>query len=178
MKGKPIHRRNSLISADQYRSDTGRFWLLPGLLTILVFFVGNTFHSMAATVGVFVFGLMVAGLFMQWSSIREVANTDEQPDTQTATITSTPSARSKQALLALQLERNERRRKRMVMLRKFALIPTVLIVSVGIASLRVIRHMAGILNPVAMTVDVVAHTVLFSMITLWVFYPRRGHPAI
>lgn len=175
---KPVHRRSSLISADRFRDGKGTFWLLPGLLAILAIFVGSTFNTFTATIGGLIFGLLVAGLFMQWSGVRETASSVDRTDTQTTAGRTSASTRAKHALHAMDVERTERRRKRLVTLRKFALLPTGLIVAAGIVAMRVVRHMSGILNPVAMIVDSIAHACLLIMITLWVFYPRRGHPAM
>ncbi|QEF97438.1 Protein-glutamine gamma-glutamyltransferase [Stieleria maiorica] len=175
MNDKPMHRRSALIEADQVNDSAARFWLLPGLLLVQAIFVGSAFETLTTTLGAMCFSLLVVGIFLQGFGKRKPA---------TAMLSAPKSPRDSstfQAVNATDLARPEVSSEapdRYRLLRKIVLVPTLLIVSGLGVSLRIVHHMSGNLNPIAMVVDCVSHMAFLVMATLWVFYPRRGHPAM
>ncbi|WP_182870249.1 transglutaminase-like domain-containing protein [Rhodopirellula sp. JC639] len=188
MNDKPIHRRSALIEADRVNDSAARFWLLPALLLVQAVFVGSAFDTMATTLGAFLFSLLVVGIFLQGFGKRRHAaaiqpsskrSTSKQPmpkgmrDSSTirAVTAGAPPQVTRPADAADLPDRYR-------LLRKVLLLPTLLIVSGLGVSLRIVHHMSGNLNPIAMVVDCVSHMAFLVTATLWVFHPRRGHPAM
>lgn len=169
MIDKPIHRRQPLVAGDRNDLSFGRFWLLPALLLIQSLFVGSTFDSLPTTFGAFFVGLLVATIVQQWSRGR-AEKAAELSDN--ATSADGISLHLPQADPVADVER------RLALWRKIMFWPTLLITAVLVATLRVVDHMTGNLNPVAMLVDAIAHTMFVASVALWVFHPRRGHPAM
>ncbi|MDV6028703.1 MAG: transglutaminase domain-containing protein [Phycisphaera sp. RhM] len=178
MIDKPIHRRSSLVAADQLNDSPAKFWLLPGLLLVQAIFVGSAFETMTMTLGAFAFALLVVGFFLQGIGQRAAVRAKSASPTR-------PPALSESRWPATPADAHHKDHAgatpgsdHLMLLRKFAMLPVLLIVSGLGVSLRIVHHMSGNLNPVAMVVDSTSHLAFLVIATLWVFYPRRGHPAM
>ncbi|QDV46171.1 Protein-glutamine gamma-glutamyltransferase [Stieleria neptunia] len=182
MIDKPIHRRSSLVAADQGNESPATFWLLPGVLLIQAIFVGSAFETKAMTLGAFAFALLVVGFFLQGIGQRAAARAKPLSPNRSPKHTSGPSQSVAPAISSDSRHKDHAGATsgsdHLMLLRKFAMLPVLLLVSGLGVSLRIVHHMSGNLNPVAMVVDSSSHVAFLVIATLWVFYPRRGHPAM
>jgi len=174
---KPMHRRRAVLS--NIREASGARWLLPGLLTVEAFFVGSTFNTLAATIPAIICAILLVGLLLQWSSGALRAEITQFRDERTNPLVGPGKGPSDPDFAAQVKASQQQARWRLLRwLRSASLLPLSLIVASCGAMFRISHHLQGNLNPMAMFVDMIAHfSFLFSSM-LWVYYPRRGHPAM
>ena len=178
MIDKPMHRRRAMVSADQVQTSPWKFWLLPAMLFAMAVFIGFTFYTLPTTMGPFLFALLIVGLVLQAVGTHHsvMADRDSGPASKDS---SDPSQRPIQDRRWDQRREEAAAKKRQLKkLRSVMVWPVVLIVAATGAAARISHHTSENLNPIAMTVDSVAHFCFLASLTLWVFYPRRGHPAL
>ncbi|MCO8120272.1 DUF3488 and transglutaminase-like domain-containing protein [Stieleria sp. TO1_6] len=162
-------QQRSILNQDRLQWPSWQAWILPGLLFVEAFFLGSTFNTLTTTLAVFVAAVLVVIMVTQFL-----------PSTPTDALeirgARRPVGGNKTGSQTF-AEGNQFAR-RFVFWRSLSIVPVVLVVAVIGVTWRVGYHVAGNLNFVAMIVDSVAHSAFWISLVLWMFYPRRGHPAM
>jgi transglutaminase-like putative cysteine protease len=178
MSDRSIPLKPSLVTADRMPSSVWEFWLLPTLLLIQAIFIGATFDTLPAVLGAYFCALLITGMIVQWIGQGARVTPDRvSPERPPKSQGSAVGAQSERGSL-ISNDAAASRLARLRWWRGLVVIPTAVIAAGVMAALRVSHHLSGNLNPVAMIVDSIAHAAFLIGLTLLVFYPRRGHPAM
>ncbi|MEM6473461.1 MAG: transglutaminase-like domain-containing protein [Planctomycetota bacterium] len=170
MIGKPIHRRRAVV-ADELPAPTWKqFAQLPAILLFQAVFIGSTYRTLPITlVGLLCAGLLVA-IALQSTGLFSSSRRGNRSKVSDAASSSGQQVGRERGIKSW-LERNR-------WIVHFTAWPVALSAGVGAAVLRASFHLSGNVNPIALIVDVTSHFSFFLTLVLWIFFPRRGHPAM
>jgi transglutaminase-like putative cysteine protease len=171
---KPLHRRAAPVTDDD--PPGGPAWLLPGLLAIEAIFVGSTFETLAATLPLMLCAVLLVLLVSRRSSPTPAAWAQSEGEPRDAAAGG--FGRPPGTIQRAGAKPERRPASLLARFRAASVLPVAVAVSGSGAAFRLSDHLRGNVNPMAMFVDMVAHFSFVFTLVLWLYYPRRGHPAM